>query len=276
MNTPVPSATASYRITPISIPSIRMLLLRILASLLFHLPIVLSIPRHTPSLSPPPSPPPPPHHRNHHYNRSLEAIVVVAPLPPPPPPPTTTTIIEPIPFPLPPTTSFPLPPPTTTSDPWKDMCLPGQECDCSRIKDKNGEEYVFPPPFHHSFHSSHSSYPYISLHITKHHHLTINNNNKIFPMRHKPPLRPLLDQHHNNNNNNNNIIIIPPLILYPNHTHHPCNNEKPPQHRLPHAPPGDIHQFVARHRARRRRAAACVDSLCDADGDEGGAGDAFV
>ncbi|EGR52386.1 uncharacterized protein TRIREDRAFT_102938 [Trichoderma reesei QM6a] len=118
-----------------------MLLLRILASLLFHLPIVLSIPRHTPSLSPPPSPPPPPHHRNHHYNRSLEAIVVVAPLPPPPPPPTTTTIIEPIPFPLPPTTSFPLPPPTTTSDPWKDMCLPGQECDCSRIKDKNGEEY---------------------------------------------------------------------------------------------------------------------------------------
>ncbi|KAK1251240.1 hypothetical protein MKX07_005795 [Trichoderma sp. CBMAI-0711] len=118
-----------------------MLLLRILASLLFHLPIVLSVPHYTPSLSPPS--PPPPHHRNHRYNRSLEAIVVVAPLPPPPPPPpppTTTTIIEPIPFPLPPTSSFPLPPPTTTSDPWKDMCLPGQECDCSRIKDKNGED----------------------------------------------------------------------------------------------------------------------------------------
>ncbi|KAL6891710.1 hypothetical protein HDV57DRAFT_525179 [Trichoderma longibrachiatum] len=105
-----------------------MFLLRILASLLFHLPIVLSIPQHslgTPS-----------HHRR--YNRSLE---VIAPLPPPPPPPPT-TIIEPVPFPLPPTTSFPLPPPTTTtSDPWRDMCLPGQECDCTRIEDKNGEEY---------------------------------------------------------------------------------------------------------------------------------------
>lgn len=115
------------RTAPTSIPSIRMFLLRILASLLFHLPIVLSIPQHslgTPS-----------HHRR--YNRSLE---VIAPLPPPPPPPPT-TIIEPVPFPLPPTTSFPLPPPTTTtSDPWRDMCLPGQECDCTRIEDKNGEE----------------------------------------------------------------------------------------------------------------------------------------
>ncbi|KAH0494517.1 hypothetical protein TgHK011_001134 [Trichoderma gracile] len=125
-----------------------MLLLRILASLLFHLPIVLSIPHHTTtSLSSSSSSSfssSPRHHHHHRYNRSLEAFVVAAPLPPPPPPqPTTTTVIEPIPFPLPPTTSFPLPPPppTTTSDPWKDMCLPGQECDCSRIKDKNGEEY---------------------------------------------------------------------------------------------------------------------------------------
>ncbi|KAL7810883.1 hypothetical protein V8C26DRAFT_431385 [Trichoderma gracile] len=123
-----------------------MLLLRIIASLLFHLPIVLCIPHHTTTSLSSSSSSSSPRHHHHRYNRSLEAFVVVAPLPPPPPPPpppTTTTIVEPIPFPLPPTTSFPLPPsppPTTTSDPWKDMCLPGQECDCSRIKDKNGED----------------------------------------------------------------------------------------------------------------------------------------
>ncbi|PTB67671.1 hypothetical protein BBK36DRAFT_1158499 [Trichoderma citrinoviride] len=110
-----------------------MLLLRVLASLLFHLPIVLSLPQQQPNGSPPP---PIPTHHHHRYNRSLEIVSLV---PPPPPPPTTTTIIEPIPFPLPPTTSFPLP--ITTSDPWRDMCKPGQECDCTRIKDKNGEEY---------------------------------------------------------------------------------------------------------------------------------------
>ncbi|TFB04730.1 hypothetical protein CCMA1212_003165 [Trichoderma ghanense] len=100
-----------------------MLLLRILASLLFHLPIVLCIPHHQSPAAP----------RQHRYNRSLAVASLPPPLPPPP-----TTIVEPVPFPLPPTTSFPLP--TTTSDPWRDMCLPGAECDCSRIKDKNGEE----------------------------------------------------------------------------------------------------------------------------------------
>ncbi|KAL6880839.1 hypothetical protein J3F83DRAFT_710709 [Trichoderma novae-zelandiae] len=123
--TPPSSTILSHR--AIAIPSIRMLLLRILASLLFHLPIVVvvAVPQYPTSS---------PLHRRH-YNRSLAVVVVVAPLPPPP----LTTVVEPIPIPLPPTTSFPLP--SSTSDPWRDMCKPGAECDCTRIKDKNGEEY---------------------------------------------------------------------------------------------------------------------------------------
>ncbi|UKZ80336.1 hypothetical protein TrVFT333_008094 [Trichoderma virens FT-333] len=107
MDAPIPTIF-SYR----AILSVKMMLLRVLIAIFFHLPVALSFPQiltHT-----------------HHHNRSVEID----------PPPTT---IHPIPLPLPPTTSFPTP--TTTSDPWKDMCKPGAECDCTRIQDKNGEEY---------------------------------------------------------------------------------------------------------------------------------------
>ncbi|KAL7929621.1 hypothetical protein V8C35DRAFT_331126 [Trichoderma chlorosporum] len=89
-----------------------MMLLRVLVSIFFHLPMVLSLPQ---VLTHP-----------HHHNRSVDID---------PPSPT----IHPIPMPLPPTTSTSTP--TTPSDPWTDMCKPGAECDCSRIQDKNGEEY---------------------------------------------------------------------------------------------------------------------------------------
>ncbi|KAL7944222.1 hypothetical protein V8C42DRAFT_358439 [Trichoderma barbatum] len=111
MIAPIPSFF-SYR----TVISVKMMLLRILVAIFFHLPMVLSSPQ---ALT---------HPHPHPHNSSLEID---------PPPPTT---ILPIPIPLPPTTSFP-PIPTTTGDPLKDMCKPGAECDCTRIKDKNGEEY---------------------------------------------------------------------------------------------------------------------------------------
>ncbi|KAH0525521.1 hypothetical protein TsFJ059_007879 [Trichoderma semiorbis] len=108
MNAPIPTAF-SYR----TINSIKMMLLRLLVAIFFNLPTVLSFPH---ILTHP-----------HHHNTSVE---IDPPLP---------TTIHPIPLPIPPTTSFPTP--TTTSDPWKDMCKPGAECDCTRIPDKNGDEY---------------------------------------------------------------------------------------------------------------------------------------
>ncbi|KAL7912592.1 hypothetical protein GGI35DRAFT_476437 [Trichoderma velutinum] len=107
MNAPIPTIF-SYR----NIISIKMMLLRLLVAIFFHLPTALSFPQ---ILTHP-----------HHHNTSVEID----------PPPTT---IHPIPLPIPPTTSFPTP--TTTSDPWKDMCKPGAECDCTRIKDTNSEEW---------------------------------------------------------------------------------------------------------------------------------------
>ncbi|KAL7792156.1 hypothetical protein V8C37DRAFT_402571 [Trichoderma ceciliae] len=85
--------------------SIKMMLLRLLVAIFLHLPIVLSFP-HLPD-------------RLGLHDRGLTTEA----------PPSTT--IRPIPIPI----------PTTTGDPWKDMCKPGAECDCTRIKDKNGEEY---------------------------------------------------------------------------------------------------------------------------------------
>jgi hypothetical protein len=96
--------------------SIRMMLLHLLAAILFHLPVVLSYP-YLPT----------------HLDLRGGHLLTDPPLPSP------TTTIHSIPVPLPPiTTSIPIP--TTTGDPWKDMCKPGAECDCTRIKDKNGEE----------------------------------------------------------------------------------------------------------------------------------------
>lgn len=97
--------------------SIKMLVLRLLVAVLFHLPVVLSYP---------------------HYPTHL--VLRDGSLSTDPPLPTTTAPSIPTSLPLPSTT--PIPNPTTTGDPWTDMCKPGAECDCSRIADKNGEEYV--------------------------------------------------------------------------------------------------------------------------------------
>ncbi|UKZ58860.1 uncharacterized protein TrAtP1_000182 [Trichoderma atroviride] len=92
-----------------------MLVLRLLVAVLFHLPVVLSYP----------------HYPTHLALRS-GGLSTNPPLP--------TTTAPSIPTSLPPPSPTPTPNPTTTGDPWKDMCKPGAECDCSRIADKNGEE----------------------------------------------------------------------------------------------------------------------------------------
>ncbi|KAL7921798.1 hypothetical protein ACQKWADRAFT_313595 [Trichoderma austrokoningii] len=87
-----------------------MMFLRLLVAVVFHLPIVLSFP---------------------HQPTHIGLLSTDPPLP---------TVTAPsIPTSLPPPSTTPTP--TTTGDPWKDMCKPGAECDCSRIQDKNGEEY---------------------------------------------------------------------------------------------------------------------------------------
>lgn len=95
--------------------SIKMLVLRLLVAVLFHLPIVLSYP-HYPT----------------YLNLRGGGLSTDPPLP------TATAPSIPTLLPLPSTT--PTPNPTTTGDPWTDMCKSGAECDCSRIEDKNGEE----------------------------------------------------------------------------------------------------------------------------------------
>ncbi|KAL6910193.1 hypothetical protein GGI43DRAFT_426967 [Trichoderma evansii] len=81
-----------------------MMLLRLLVAVLFHLPIVLSFP-YFPT----------------HLDLRDGSLLTEPPIPPP--------------------STTPIPIPTTTGDYWREMCKPGAECDCTRIKDKNGEEY---------------------------------------------------------------------------------------------------------------------------------------
>ncbi|KAL7902731.1 hypothetical protein HDV64DRAFT_275080 [Trichoderma sp. TUCIM 5745] len=90
-----------------------MLVLRLLVAVLFHLPVVLSYPHY-------------PTHLNLRGGGLSE-------------PPLPTNTAPSIPTLLPPPSTTPTP--TTTGDPWTDMCKAGAECDCSRIADKNGEEY---------------------------------------------------------------------------------------------------------------------------------------
>ncbi|KAL9489682.1 hypothetical protein ACSS6W_001959 [Trichoderma asperelloides] len=94
-----------------------MLLLRLLVAVLFHLPVVLSMP-YFPT----------------HLGLRDGNVATNPPVPP-------TTIPPSIPPSLPPPSTTPIPIPTTTADYWREMCKPGAECDCTRIKDKNGEEY---------------------------------------------------------------------------------------------------------------------------------------
>ncbi|KAH8130583.1 hypothetical protein FP744_10003827 [Trichoderma asperellum] len=96
--------------------SIKMLLLRLLVAVLFHLPVVLSMP-YFPT----------------HLGLRDGNVATNPPVPP-------TTIPPSIPPSLPPPSTTPIPIPTTTADYWREMCKPGAECDCTRIKDKNGEE----------------------------------------------------------------------------------------------------------------------------------------
>lgn len=108
--------------------SFKMVILRLLVAVVFHLPVVFSFP-YAPahlglrsgglglSTDPPPLPLPLP-------TATAPSIPTLLP-----PPSTTTT-----------TTTITTLAPTPTGDPWKDMCKPGAECDCSRIQDKNGEE----------------------------------------------------------------------------------------------------------------------------------------
>lgn len=97
--------------------SIKMLVLRLLVAVLFHLPVVLSYPHY-------------PTHLNLRGGGLSE-------------PPLPTNTAPSIPTLLPPPSTTPTP--TTTGDPWTDMCKAGAECDCSRIADKNGEEYLLLP-----------------------------------------------------------------------------------------------------------------------------------
>lgn len=96
--------------------SIKMMLLRLLVAVLFHLPIVLSFP-YFPT----------------HLDLRGGSLLTEPPIPP-------TTTAPSIPPSLPPPSTTPISIPTTTADYWREMCKPGAECDCTRIKDKNGEE----------------------------------------------------------------------------------------------------------------------------------------
>lgn len=94
--------------------SIKMLVLRLLVAVFFHLPIVLSYP---------------------HYPTHLALRGGLSTDPPLP-----TATAPSIPTSLPPPSTTPTLNPTTTGNPWTDMCKLGAECDCSRIEDKNGDE----------------------------------------------------------------------------------------------------------------------------------------
>ncbi|KAM0463428.1 hypothetical protein ACHAO4_000142 [Trichoderma viride] len=92
-----------------------MLVLRLLVAVFFHLPVVLSYPHYPTHLA---------------LRRGLSTD-----------PPLPTATAPSIPTSLPPPSTTPTPNPTTTGNPWTDMCKLGAECDCSRIEDKNGDEY---------------------------------------------------------------------------------------------------------------------------------------